>query len=110
MLDKRLRDDLKGYLKARDRRSASVLRSVLSAIDNATAVAVEPGYNPTYDFSGEATRREVNAAEMLDILKSQLREREEAITVFDSVGETGRANELRDEIALLEPYLRIAEP
>ena len=110
MLDKRLRNDLKDYMKARDLSSAKVLRSVLSAIDNATAVIAEPGYNPTYDFSGEAERREVTPAEMLQILKGQIREREEAIAAYEKVGEVVRADELRDEVATLKRYLQATEP
>ena len=45
---------------------------------------------------------------MVHILKMQIREREEAIGVFERVGKVERANELREEIALLEPYLNVS--
>jgi uncharacterized protein YqeY len=104
-LDSILRGDLRQFMKERDRVSARVLRTVLTAIDNAGAVPVTEDDAPTTDFSGERARREVTNEEMYQILESQISERKEAIGVFAENGAEDRAEELRLEVQMLADYL-----
>ena len=103
-LDIRLRSDLQTLMKTRDRFGARVVRSVLTAIDNACAVPLTADDAPTRDFSGERPRREVTIEEMYTILESQISEREEAIAVFAEHGAEDRADSLRMGVKLLAGY------
>lgn len=103
----RLHAALAGALRRRDTIAVSALRSALSAISNAEAVAVLPGAPATTSAhiaraaagpgAGEVRRRSLSEAEVGQILRAEISERLTAAGDFDDVGRADRAHRLRSE-------------
>jgi hypothetical protein len=111
----RLRRALTNAMKQRDPTAVTALRTALSAIDNAEAVArPEP---PSEDGSGaiagpahgvgrsEALRRNLTEGEILDVVVDQIDERDHAADEYERLGQFDRANLLRDEAAVLRSHV-----
>ena len=111
----RLRRALTDAMKQRDRTAVTALRTALSAIDNAEAVArPEP---PSDVGSGaiagavhgvgrsEAVRRNLTEGEILDVVLDQIDERDQAADEYERVGQLDRANLLRAEAAVLRSHV-----
>jgi len=108
----RLRSALGEALRARDMVAVAALRSVLSAIGNAEAVAPGPpaaaGAGGEY-FAGavagvgaaEARRRTLGAAEIEQIVRAEVGERLLAAGEYERAGHAGQAARLRSEVRVL---------
>lgn len=113
-LQDRLRGDLTAALRARDRVTAGVLRTALSAIANAEAVddtSVSPrsegviaGAAPGLG-AADVARRELTAADVHSIVAGERDERLASAADLDARGASDAAAALRAEAALLEKYL-----
>lgn len=116
-LPARLRDDLATALRARDRETVRVLRTVLSALANAEAQPVEESTPTSQVSSGpiagasagvgasEAARRELDEDEVRAIVEA---ERDERIAAADDLaqrGVTAAAADLVTEASVLDRYL-----
>lgn len=108
----RLRAALPAALKARDRATASTLRSTLAAIENAEAVdGGAAGRAGAIEASAvgigvaEAARRELSEADVVAIVRAEIAEREHAAEVYDRSGHPDKAAELRDAAAALSVFL-----
>lgn len=110
----RLRADLLTARKARDTTATSVLRSTLSAIDNAEALPVaETALADDGPIAGaatglgatEATRRELTDADVRGVVADERSERLTAARDLESRGAGAQAEQLRAEAELLEAYL-----
>ena len=100
-LSQRLRVDLTQAMKNRDRARAKALRSVLTALDNATAVDHD---SVRHLDAVEVDRRHVTEPEMQAILNRQIAEREEARDVYAAHDQDAKAAELSHEISVLREY------
>ena len=109
-LKDRLRTDLKQAMKARNAAEASLLRTLLAAIDNAEAPAQssEQASAMSRDFSDGAaevdrltlTREQLNA-----LLLEESAARLHAAADMDQHGHGDRADALREEAELVRRYL-----
>jgi uncharacterized protein YqeY len=121
----RLRRALPAAMKARDRVAVDALRSALAAIDNAQAVdpsrsppaaaGPEPGGPagghpmPAGTVVGvgatEVERRSLTEAQMEEIVRAEIAEREAASAGYQRAGQLGFAERLRGEAQVLTSHL-----
>jgi len=108
----RLRLALRAALAARDMVAVSALRSALAAIGSAEAVDPGPAVAVTGDNphvagavagagAGEAPRRSLSAAEIDQILRAEISERQAAAREYEHLGRAGQARRLRNEARVL---------
>ena len=92
-----LRDDInnavKEAMKAKDERKLSTLRMVNSTIKNADIEARGQGKPPLSD------------ADLLSVLQKMIKQRHEAVELYDRGGRAELAAHERDEIAVISAYL-----
>jgi len=92
-----LRDDIsnamKDAMKARDEKKVSTLRMVTAAIKNADIEARGQGKPPLSD------------AELLGVLQKMIKQRHEAVELYDKGGRAELAAQEREEIAVISAYL-----
>jgi uncharacterized protein YqeY len=92
-----LRDDInnavKEAMKAKDERKLSTLRMVNSTIKNADIDARGQGKPPLSD------------ADLLAVLQKMIKQRQEAVELYDKGGRTELAAQEREEIAVISAYL-----
>jgi uncharacterized protein len=109
----RLTAALRAAIKARDRATASVLRSTLAAIENAEAV--EHDGRPVVEDAriagsvgglgaGEARRGEVDEHAARAIVALEAQERREAAEEYERLGRDSEETRLREEAALLATF------
>ena len=90
----------------------AALRSALSAIGNAEAVATPaPAASASSPYlagtgsglgAGEAPRRRLTAAQVEQIIQAEITERRQAAHGYERAGQAGRAQRLRAEADVLE--------
>jgi uncharacterized protein len=114
----RLHTALAEALAARDMTAASALRSALAAIGNAEAVGIAGDQAASRTtgahFAGttaglgsaEAPRRVLSEAEIGQIVRAEISDRQAAARQYDALGRADRARRLRSEIAVLMAALR----
>ena len=92
-----LRDDInnavKEAMKAKDERKLGTLRMVNSTIKNADIEARGQGKPPLAD------------AELLSVLQKMIKQRQEAVELYDKGGRAELAAQEREEIAIISAYL-----
>ncbi|WP_024507454.1 GatB/YqeY domain-containing protein [Bradyrhizobium sp. ARR65] len=92
-----LRDDInnavKEAMKAKDERKLGTLRMVNSNIKNADIEARGQGKPPLSD------------AELLSVLQKMIKQRQEAVELYDKGGRAELAAQEREEIAVISAYL-----
>ena len=92
-----LRDDInnavKDAMKAKDERKLSTLRMVNSTIKNADIEARGQGKPPLSD------------AELLSVLQKMIKQRHEAVELYDKGGRAELAAQEREEIEIISAYL-----
>src|SRR5690348_600970 len=92
-----LRDDIntavKEAMKAKDERKLSTLRMVNSTIKNADIAARGEGKPPLSD------------ADLLAVLQKMIKQRQEAVELYDKGGRAELAAQEREEIAVISAYL-----
>jgi uncharacterized protein len=103
-LRERVGSDLKSAMKLRSSLDVRALRSLLTALDNGTAVALE-SLSPEARRAGEVPRRELTSADVEAILQRQVDEREDAAAEYARLGMQPEVERLRAEIAILNRYL-----
>ena len=103
----RLSRDLLSAMKSRDSIATATLRSLLAALDNASAVAVSGAHVPVFGRSGDVPRRTLSATDCEDILGKEAHTRSVAAAEYGRLGRTEEAARLRAEIAVIERYVRV---
>lgn len=88
-LSEQLANDLKDAMRAGDTRRRDVIRFLRAAIKNA---AIERGH-------------ELSDAEIEDVIRHQIKQRQDSIALFRQGGRTDLADEEEAQIAVLRPYL-----
>jgi hypothetical protein len=104
-----LRRGLTAALKARDPDTVAALRVAIAAIDNAEAVPAPDSSASALGLTGlgagEASRRQLSAVEVRDILNAQVTERVAEANQYDALGQSDAAERLRRQARALAPYL-----
>ena len=109
---RRLQLALREALRGRDTTTTSALRSALAAIDNASAVAAAhaPAVGASSPhFAGaaaglgaaEAQRRRLTEAQVEEIVRGEVAERQSAARDYDQAGHADQADRLRREADVL---------
>lgn len=93
MLRDEINNAVKEAMKARDERKLSTLRMVNSTIKNADIEARGQGKPPLSD------------ADLLSVLQKMIKQRQEAVELYDKGGRPELAAQERDEIAVISAYL-----
>jgi uncharacterized protein YqeY len=93
MLRDAINNAVKEAMKARDERKLSTLRMVNSTIKNADIEARGQGKPPLAD------------GELLSVLQKMIKQRHEAIELYDKGGRAELAAQEREEIAVISAYL-----
>jgi uncharacterized protein YqeY len=105
----RLRSDLSQALKARDGETATVLRTLIAAVDNAEAVSATSGdpYRELAfgDPAAEVPRKALSAAEIAALLDAEIAERQAVADELATKGGNAQADELRAGCAIVRRYL-----
>jgi uncharacterized protein YqeY len=106
-LKQRLRGDLKAAMQARAADEVRVLRTLIAALDNAEAVAVEGKPDPFRklgDPSGEVPRRELDVSDVEALLQLEVESRLSAAADYERHGRGDDAAKLRGEAELVGRY------
>src|SRR3984893_609520 len=93
MLREDINNAVKVAMKAKDERTLSTLRMVNSTIKNADIDARGQGKPPLSD------------ADLLGVLQKMIKQRQEAVELYDKGGRAELATQEREEIAVITTYL-----
>lgn len=91
-LTQQITDSIKSAMRERNKVALNTLRALKTAITNA---AIEK--------AGAGTELPEN--EVIQIIRKQIKQRQESITQFESAGRSELANNEKEEIAILQTYL-----
>jgi len=108
----RMRDALKEAMKSRDPIARAAIRSALSAIDNAGSIGIDaPGLlgGAGQHFAGstrglragDVQRTELSDAQVIEIVRAEVTNREQAIVEYQELGRADEADRLRTECKVL---------
>ncbi len=92
-LEEKIKDDLKNALRSLDSRTVSVLRLLISAMQNK-----------------EISRRQAGKAELsdeiiLDVIQSEVKKRKDSIAAYEQGNRPELAEQEKEEMVILEKYL-----
>jgi len=94
MLRPRLNDELKAAMKAKDVRAVSTLRLILAALKDRDIAA-----------RGKGNTEGIGEDEIGELLQKMVRQRHEAIALYEQGNRKDLAQQERDEIAVIERFL-----
>jgi uncharacterized protein YqeY len=101
----RLKRDLRMAMKSREQLRVATLRTMMSALDNATAVQVDASYVPLYGVTPDVPRRELSEQEQLEILHREAAGRHAAVEQYTRLGREDVVARLRAELDVFALYL-----
>jgi len=104
-LRERLAGELRAAMKARDAVAIATLRSLLSAIDNASAVAETSAHVPVFGRSGDVSRRELTIPDIERVLSGEAAERTAAVDDYERRGLREGVDRLRAELGIIMRFL-----
>lgn len=105
-IPQRLKSDLTEAMKVRDTVRVKTLRSLLSTIDNAGAIPIDPGpYEPKLGLSQDVPRREVTEDEIIHRFRVEWSDLLQAADEMRQHGQVERADELEVRAAIVAEYL-----
>jgi uncharacterized protein YqeY len=104
-LIERMKAELLSAMKAKDSVRVVTLRTMISALDNATAVEVDTSYVPAEGITPDVPRRELNLDDQLAILAAEAAGRRKALKQYEILGKTEEAARLQAELAVFAEYL-----
>jgi hypothetical protein len=109
-----LRQGLTAALKARDAEALAALRTAISAIDNAEAIATTDTQRPVTspDIAGassgvgstEAVRQSLSSGQLRDIVREQITDYAHEADRYDALGQPDAAQRLRHRARILASY------
>lgn len=108
-LRQRLSADLLLAMKVKDAIAISALRSLLSALDNASAVPASTVAAPVFGRNGDVPRRDLADTECQSIVSAEVSARSVAAEEYARLGRDDVAARLRAEQAVVERYVRSSE-
>jgi uncharacterized protein YqeY len=100
----RLASDLRVAIKTRNTTEIAPIRSLLAALDNAGAVALDGLNAPVFGRAGDVSRRDLSPKDVHKALSTEIAEREAAIASYLGLGQADAADRLRLELEVLERY------
>lgn len=100
----RLRADLVTSLRARDQVETSMIRTLISAIENAEAVEATTIAEPQLGLNHDRPRRELTEADIVEILRMERAELAEATAHYRALG-LDEATELERRTEIVDRYL-----
>ena len=95
---------LKQAMKARDQIAVETLRSLLSALDNASAVPLPADVDPYGSGPTEAARHEASAEEIASLFAAETAERVAAAADYRQRGLVREAERLDAQIAVIAAF------
>jgi len=98
----RMRGDLLGALKAKRADEIAVLRSLLAAIDNAEAPPIDTA--PAFGTSAEVERLLLTEAQLREVLRREMEEREQAAEELARLGQGDHADALLRQAEIAARY------
>ena len=101
----RLKADLKIALKSRQKHVVTILRSALSEIDNAEAVALDESMVPVVGRANDVPRKSLTEKQIRDILQAEADEIRHSLTEYQRLGKHEEAQRLHQEWEILNQYL-----
>lgn len=104
-LRRQLSGDLLLAMKAKDSIAISALRSVLSALDNASAVPASTVAAPVFGRNCDVPRRDLSDADCQRIIRAEASARATAAEEYTRLGRDDAAARLRAEQAVVERYV-----
>lgn len=109
-MKERIRADLKAAMKDRRGGEATLLRTLIAAIDQAEAqpLPVDARASDQHDFlsgSAEVARRALDADAVRAVIEGEIEERERGAAAFERLGMTGEAEALRADTGIARRYL-----
>jgi uncharacterized protein len=104
-----LRDDLKAAMRAGQRETVALLRTLIAAVDNAEAVPVDESaarsHRQGFATGGaEAARKILSRKALANLLADEAQSRRAAALSYRAGGESVRAEALEREAAMVEGY------
>jgi uncharacterized protein YqeY len=100
-----LRGDLEKALRSRDRVEISTLRTLVAAVENATAVEVETSVEPKLGLGHDQPRRAVSDEDVAEIILSERDELVDAATRYRDLGLVEEVVDLERRARIVERYL-----
>lgn len=91
-------------MKAQDSAQVKLIRSLLNAIDNASAVPAVDTVDAVGIYAGDAPRRSVEREQVRSIPKDQIDERNPAAGLYNDPAAIQR---MRQEVRMIEGYLAV---
>jgi uncharacterized protein len=95
---------LKQAMKARESVAVETLRSLLSALDNASAVPLPAGHSPYAPTASEAARHDPDFREIEAIFRAERAERAAAAADYADRGLTREAGRLHAQLAVIAAH------
>lgn len=95
---------LREAMRARETVTVDTLRSLLSALDNASAVAAPARHLPVQGLEGDVPRHEPSFEEIQEIFAAERAEREAAAANYRRLGLDDEAERLRGQLAVIERF------
>lgn len=108
-LRQRVNGDLLLAMKAKDPIAISALRSLLAALDNATAVPASAVTAPVFGHNGDVPRKVLSDTDCQNIISAEVGARSVAVEEYSRLGREDDAARLRAEQAVVERYVNNSE-
>jgi uncharacterized protein len=103
----RLGDDLRLAMKQRDLVAASAIRSILSSLDNASAVPQTHEHVPVFGKRGDVPRRYLSWRDAEALLLGEAQERRQAASTYESLLKDDDARRMRRELEVICRYVTL---
>ncbi len=101
----RLTQDLRTATKEHDTLTMRTLRSLLDAMDNASAVPMTAEHVPVYGRSGDVPRKVVTENDYALIVRREAAAHEAAIQEYEHLGRYEAAAQVQAELNLIRRYI-----
>jgi len=103
-LHDRIRDDLNQAMKDRDMKRVKVLRTTVSAIQNAEAIEGIASVEGIVGY-GDVARRSLSDEDVFGIISLEIEEFEGYVAEYRRIGQTEKAEDFHQDMEILRGYL-----
>lgn len=101
----RLREDLAIALRSQNRIEASMIRTLMAAIDNAEAIEASTTSDPKIGLDHDQPRRDLTTDDVTRIVEGERDELAEAVDHYRQLGLTDQVEELETRLRIVNRYL-----
>jgi uncharacterized protein YqeY len=95
---------LREAMRERDPAARAALRTLISALDNATSIETTALNQPVFGLAGDVPRHELTEADIERVFSAEADERRAAIADYHQRGLPAEAERLRLELAVIERF------